>query len=75
MEHNRARASVAEVAKAMKMDQQTVRILIQQRLVPWGQAVKLPGSTRYMYIISPVKFFQETGVRLRGMADDTTQNL
>lgn len=67
MEFERGRAKVSEVAKALNMDPQTVRILIQQKLVPWGTAVKLPGSSRYMYIISPKKFYDDTGIAPGGI--------
>lgn len=70
MEFKKARISTAETAKALQMDPQTVRVLIQQELVPWGKAVKMPGSTRYMYLISPADFYRATGVVLGGMEDE-----
>lgn len=70
MEFKRGRLSVAETAKTLQMDQQTVRVLIQQGAVPWGKAVKMPGSSRYMYVISPIDFYRATGVALGGIEDD-----
>ena len=56
-----ASLSIQEVAKALRMDPQTVRVLIQQNLVPWGKCVKLPNSSNFTYLISPLKFYEETG--------------
>ena len=58
---NNANLTVKEAADALGMDPQTVRVLIQQSLVPWGKCVKLPGSSQYTYLISPIRFFEETG--------------
>ena len=62
--------SITEVARALRMDKQTVRILIQSGLVSWGKAVKKPGSTHYLYLISPRKFYEETGVLLGAQMPD-----
>lgn len=70
MKFKKARLSTTETAKALQMDPQTVRVLIQQGLVSWGKAVKMPGSSRYMYLISPQDFYQSTGVVLGGMEDE-----
>lgn len=61
MEFITANLTVQEVASALGVDAQTVRVLIQQKLVPWGECFKLPGSTQYFYMISPIKFYEETG--------------
>lgn len=58
----KANLTVQEVAKVMRKDPQVVRIMIQNGLVPWGQCIKMPGSSQYSYLISPLKFWQETGV-------------
>ena len=60
-EFNSANLTVKEVADALGMDAQTVRVLIQQNLVPWGKCVKLPGSSQFTYFVSPLKFYEETG--------------
>ena len=63
---NTANVPVKVAAQALKMDCQTVRILLQQRIVPWGAAYKRPGSQQYSYLISPRKFFEETGFLYTG---------
>lgn len=63
------RISVAEAAAAMGKNPQTLRVMMQMdatgespvRLVPFGTAVKLPGSNRWNYYISPVKFREYVG--------------
>lgn len=70
MKFAKARLGISEIAEALKMDPQTIRILIQQGLVPYGKAVKMPGSTRYMYLVNPKEFYEYTGVALReGLKD------
>lgn len=62
---------VEAAAKALKMDCQTVRILLQNSLVSWGSAYKKPGSGKYSYMISPIKFYEATGYFYsRGEAHD-----
>lgn len=56
-----ANVPVAEASRALGMDRQTLRLLLQNGVVPWGFAYKLPGSSHYSYHISPKKFFEETG--------------
>lgn len=64
MENNmQGRVTIAEVAKVMHLDKQTIRLLLQQKLVDWGTAVKLPGSNRYCYIIYSRPFYAATGYR------------
>lgn len=58
----KANLTIQEVASVMRKDPQVIRVMIQQGLVPWGQCVKMPGSNRFLYLISPLKFWQETGV-------------
>ncbi len=59
---NRANLTVKEVAQALGLDVQTVRVLLQTGAVSWGQAIRKPGSSRHTYLISPLRFYQETGV-------------
>ena len=61
MEFKKANMPVAVAAKALQVDSQTVRVLLQNNLVSWGLAYKRPGSRNYSYLISPLKFYQETG--------------
>lgn len=70
MEFRKANLSVAEVAKAMHSDPQTVRLMLQQGVVPWGKAWKRPGSRQFSYIISPQGFYEATGMVLGGKEDD-----
>ncbi len=66
IEFESANIPVAVAAKALKMDSQTVRVLLQNKLVPWGSAFKRPGSNRFTYLISPLRFYEETGFRYEG---------
>lgn len=47
---------VEDVAKALGKSPQVIRICLQQGLLPFGTAVKMPGSTQYTYIIYENKF-------------------
>lgn len=70
MKFKKGNLSIAEVAKSLGMDQQSVRVMIQQGVVPWGKAWKHPGSRHYSYLISPPGFYEATGVVLGGAEDD-----
>ena len=62
---------ISEVAQALHMDQQTVRLMLQQGIVPWGCAYKrTPKSRQLSYLISTKRFFEETGVMIGGETDD-----
>ena len=52
---------VGVAAKALNVDAQTVRLLLQNKLVDWGIAYKRPGSNQYSYIIYSKKFYEVTG--------------
>ena len=56
-----ASVPIEVAAKALNLDKQTVRIMLQQGLVDWGQAFKMPGSSQYTYLISPRVFWLATG--------------
>ena len=72
----RANLQVREVAQALGMDMQTVRVLLQTGAVSWGQAIKKPGSSHFVYLISPSKFYQETGVLLGAdITDDLAERI
>ncbi len=67
---NCANIPIAEAAKALKVDCQTVRLLLQSGTVNWGIAYKrTPGSSHFSYLIFPKRFYEETGYRYRGGAD------
>lgn len=70
MRFKKANLSVAEVAAVMHTDPQTIRVMIQQEIVPWGKAWKRPGSRHFSYLISPQAFYEATGVALGGVEDD-----
>lgn len=57
----RANMPIRVAAEALKKDPQTVRVMLQLGIVPWGKAFKRPGSRRFSYIISPKSFYEETG--------------
>lgn len=53
--------SVAAAAAVLKLDSQTVRLLLQNKLVDWGCAYKRPGSKQYSYLIYAKPFYEMTG--------------
>ena len=61
--------TVSEAAAAMGKTPQTLRVQMQMdargesavRLVPFGTACQMPGSKRWNYYISPVKFREYAG--------------
>ena len=40
----------------MGVSPQTVRVGLQKGVFPFGAAFKIPGSTRYTYVIYPAEF-------------------
>lgn len=67
-----ANIPVSVAAKALKVDCQTVRLLLQGGKVNWGIAYhRTPKSRQYSYLIYPKKFYEETGfVYKRGSEDE-----
>lgn len=62
-----ANIPVAVAAKALKVDAQTVRLLLQSEVVNWGCAYhRTPKSRQYSYLIYPKKFYEETGFLYKG---------
>ena len=62
-----ANIPVAVAAKALKVDAQTVRLLLQSKVVNWGCAYhRTPKSRQYSYLIYPKKFYEETGFLYKG---------
>lgn len=70
MEFNCANIPVAVAAKAMRVDSQTVRLLLQNNLVDWGICFKRGDSNQYTYLIYPKKFFEATGFVYREGIDE-----
>lgn len=62
--------TVKQVASALGRDRQTIRYLIDNRMVEWGQSYKLRGSKRKSYIIFKKKFEEATGIKLEANDDD-----
>lgn len=56
-----ANVPVAVAAKALRMDAQTVRLLLQNNMVSWGIAYKRGNSKQFSYLIYPRKFYETTG--------------
>lgn len=56
------RFKITEVAKIMGKSPQFVRVGLQRGLLPFGTAIKMPGSTEFSYYINPVKFAEFMGV-------------
>ena len=57
----RGNVPVAVAAKVLKMDNQTVRLLLQNNIVNWGVEFKKPGSRLFSYIIYAKQFYEATG--------------
>lgn len=56
-----ANVPIAVAAKALRMDCQTVRLLLQNGAVDWGIAFKRGNSRQFSYLIYPKKFYEATG--------------
>lgn len=56
-----ANIPVAVAANALRVDAQTVRLLLQSGTVNWGCAFKRGKSKQFSYIIYPKRFYEETG--------------
>ncbi|MCM1325248.1 MAG: hypothetical protein NC094_01360 [Bacteroidales bacterium] len=57
-----ANIPVAVAAKALKVDAQTVRLLLQSGAVDWGIAYRRKNkSKQFSYLIYPKLFYETTG--------------
>lgn len=63
--------TVDQVAKALHRDNQTIRYLLDNKLVAWGMSYRRRGSKRKSYIIFADKFARETGVEISGRKDES----
>lgn len=61
-----ANVPVQVAAKALRVDAQTVRLLLQTGTVDWGCAYRLGKSRKFRYLISPKKFYEQTGFLYQG---------
>lgn len=52
----REQISIERAAEIMGVSPQTLRVGIQKGVFPFGAAVKMPGSSRFTYIIYPAEF-------------------
>ena len=66
----RGTVSLAVAAKVLRVDSQTLRLLLQTKAVDFGVAFKRPGSKQYSYLIYAEPFYQLTGYRYSGEASD-----
>lgn len=48
--------TIEKAAEVMGVSQQTVRVGLQKGVFPFGVAVKMPGSSRYTYVIYSAEF-------------------
>jgi len=60
---NTRSVSVKEAAKVMGKSEQFVRIGLQTKRLPFGLAVQV--STRWTYYISPAKFYDFVGTKIK----------
>ena len=58
--------TVQQVATALHKDCQTVRYLLDNKLVSYGCSYRRRGSKRKSYIIYANKFYEETGIKFAG---------
>lgn len=58
--------TVQQVAVALKKDAQTIRYLLDNKLVSYGMSYRRRGSKRKSYIIYADKFSKETGIKFAG---------
>lgn len=62
-----ANIPVAVAAKALRVDCQTVRLLLQNGMVDWGIAFKrTPKTKSFSYLIYARKFYEQTGFLYEG---------
>lgn len=52
----REQISIERAAEIMGVSPQTVRVGLQKGVFPFGAAVKMPGSSRFTYIIYTAEF-------------------
>ena len=64
MAENNSTLTVAQVAAVLHRDNQTIRYLLDNKLVSWGMSFRKRGSKRKTYIIYADKLMQETGIKI-----------
>ena len=68
--YKRGTVPLSVAAKVLRVDNQTLRLLLQNKLVDFGVAFKRPVSMQFSYIIFVEPFFWLTGYRYSGSASD-----
>ena len=58
---------IKDVAQKLGKGEQSIRVMLQQGLLPFGAAVKIPGSSTWSYTIFPEKFKEYCGGVERGI--------
>lgn len=58
-----SKLSVETTAKLMGVSKQFIRVGLQQKIFPFGYAVRISGN-RFTYYISPKKFTEYTGTEV-----------
>lgn len=53
--------TIKNVAESLRMDPQTVRLMLQRGLLPFGTAFKKPDNQYWSYVIFPEKFKEYCG--------------
>lgn len=53
--------TVDEAARKLGKAPQVVRVMLQKGMLPFGTAIKVPGSTIFTYVIFPQKFREYCG--------------
>lgn len=72
MRFNTANIPVGVAAKALGVDAQTVRLLLQSGTVEWGIAYRrTPRSKHFSYIVYPRLFYEATGFAYRSDKEAT----
>lgn len=56
--------TIEEAARLMNVSRQFVRVGLQDKVLPFGYAVKI-SRDRYTYFISRQKFIEHTGIKER----------
>lgn len=55
--YKRGTVPLSVAAKVLRVDNQTLRLLLQNKLVDFGVAFKRPGSMQFSYTFSWSRFF------------------
>lgn len=63
-ESDTPKITVSQAAELMGIDEQSLRVALQQKALPFGSAWKAEGSSKYTYYIYPKKFTEYTGIKL-----------